>query len=138
MNKFAVIATLVLVLIFGVLAWAGFHYYGKYAAELITNTNLIAENKANTAAVQNQASLTNLFNTISGATLNDQATNTTASQNREVVIQTVIKTEPCAVVVVPAAAADVLLEHYNQLRSSANSTDSGQPNSPVPAVTTTK
>ncbi|XBS71144.1 hypothetical protein ABK905_09330 [Acerihabitans sp. KWT182] len=138
MNKIAVVVTAIIALIIGIMGWAAFHYYGKYTEAQTTNAALVQENQANAAIVQNQANLFNLFNTIAGTTLNAQSQNTTAGQDRETVIQTVIKTEPCAVTVVPAAAAGVLLDHYHQLRQSANGADTGQPDGPMPAVAAAK
>ncbi len=133
-NKIAVIASVVLVLLIGSTIYLSLHYYGRYQAQITANATLTQENQANAAAVQNQANLFNLFNTIAGTTLNEQSQNTVAGQGRETVIQTVIKTEPCAITVVPAAAADVLLDHYNQLRESAGNTDTGQPAGALPAA----
>ncbi len=132
MNKIAVAVTAIIALIIGIMGWTAFHYYGKYSEAQTTNAALMQENQANAAAVQNQANLFNLFNTIAGTTLNAQSNNTAAGQDRETVIQTVIKTEPCAVTVVPAAAADVLLKHYNEIRKDAGDADPVQPNSAVP------
>jgi len=88
--------------------------------------------------MQNQTHLINIFNTIAGTAINVQANNTAAGQDREVVIQTVIKTEPCAGVTVPAAAGNVLLDHYHQLRKSTGDTHTSQPDGVLPAVATTQ
>ncbi|WP_230492913.1 hypothetical protein [Martelella alba] len=130
-NKVAVVVTMILVLMFGVLTWAAFHYYGKYTAEATTNATLTQENKSAALVVANQEKLVNIFNTIAGATLNEQAKNTATSQDRQTVIKTVIQTESCAVITVPAAAADVLLDHYNAIRQNAGDADTSQSDATV-------
>jgi hypothetical protein len=131
-NKVAVVVTLILILLFGILGWAAFHYYGKYSVELKDNLSLMQDNADSALIISNQATLFNIFNTIAGATHDKQASNTAASQDRQVVIQTIIKTEACATVLVPAAASDVLLKHYNEIRKDAGDADPVQPDSAVP------
>lgn len=133
-NKIAVIMTIIIVLLLGGLVLLSFHYYGKYTAEAMTNSTLTQANKSAALAVANQERLVSIFNTIGGATLNEQAKNTATSQERETIIKTFIQTESCAVSVVPAAAANVLLDHYNSIRQNTSNADSGQPTSTVPAV----
>ncbi|WP_170975478.1 hypothetical protein [Martelella alba] len=137
-NKIAVAVTIILVMIFGILAWVAFHYYGKYSSEVTTNATLTKENKSAALVVANQERLVNIFNTIAGATLNEQAKNKSDSQEREVVIQTVLKTEPCAVTIVPAAAATVLLDHYNAIRQNTGAADTGQFDATVSSQPATK
>lgn len=133
-NKISLILAAVVLLLLGALLFLSFHYYGKYAAEAKANQTLTQQNQAADLAIRSQTQFITLFNTLAGTTLNEQAKNTAASQDRAAVIQTVIKTEPCAVAVVPAAAADVLLRHYRQLRQSAGDADTGQPDGALPAV----
>ncbi len=137
-NKIIAILAAVLLLLFGVMVYLSFHYYGEYSTEITANAALTQENKAADIAMQNQTHLMTIFNTIAGTTINAQANNTTAGQDREVAIRTVVKTEPCAGTAVPAAAGDVLLDHYHQLRESTGHADTGQPDGSVPAVVAAK
>lgn len=137
-NKIAVILAAVVVLLLGATMYLSLHYYGKYQAQVTANTALAQENKAADAAMQSQSHLITIFNTLAGTTLNAQANNTAAGQDREVVIQTVIKTEPCAGTAVPAAAGNVLLDHYHQLRESTDRAPAGQPDGPMSAVAAAK
>lgn len=138
MNYFRLVATITFALIIGVLLWAAFHYYGKtisQQSEISVATQ--AKNQAE-FITKTQALSVNIFNTIAGATLDEQKTNVASSQARQVIIKTVLQTEPCAVVVVPAAANDQLLTHYNTIRSGAGNTDTSQPSPVVSAISTTK
>ncbi|WP_255557222.1 hypothetical protein [Sodalis sp. dw_96] len=137
-NKITVILAAVIVLLLGATLYLSLHYYGKYQAQVTANTVLVRENKAADAAMQNQTHLITIFNTLAGTTINAQANNNAAGQDREVVIQTLIKTEPCAGVAVPAAAGNVLLDHYHQLRESTDDSPAGQPDGSLPAVAAAK
>ncbi len=137
-NKIAAILAAAVALLFGATMYISLHYYGKYQAEMTANTALAQENKAADAAMQSQTHLITIFNTLAGTTLNAQTNNTAAGQDREGVIQTVIKTEPCAGTAVPAAAGNVLLDHYHQLRESTDGAPTGQPDGPMPAVAAAK
>ncbi len=137
-NKIAVVVTLVLVLLFGALIFLAVHYYGKYAVALKDNLTLTQDNANAALIITNQARLFTVFNTIAGATINAQANNTAASQDRQVVIQTIIKTEPCAATPVPAAATDILLKHYNEIRKDAGDADTSQPDGAVSSQPATK
>ncbi len=137
-NYFRLITTILFVLIVSVLLWAAFHYYGKtisQQSEISVATQ--AKNEAE-FITKTQALSVNIFNTIAGATLDEQKTNVASSQERQVIIKTVLQTESCAVVAVPAAAADQLLSHYNTIRSGAGNADTSKPSSAVPAVSTAK
>lgn len=137
-NYFRLVMTILLVLIIGVLLWAAFHYYGKtisQQAEISVATQ--AKNEAE-FITKTQALSVNIFNTIAGATLDEQKTNVASSQARQVIIKTVLQTEPCAVVVVPAAANDQLLTHYNAIRSGTGNPDTSQPSPVVSAISSTK
>ncbi len=137
-NKIIVILAAAIVLLFGATIYLSLHYYGKYQGEVTANVALAQENKAADAAMQSQTHLITIFNTLAGTTLNAQTKNTAAGRDREVVIQTIIKTEPCAGTAVPAAAGNVLLDHYHQLRESTDGAPAGQSDGPMPAVAAAK
>ncbi len=137
-NKIAVVVTLVLVLLFGALIFLAVHYYGKYAVALKDNLTLTQDNENAALVITNQARFMTIFNTIARGTINAQANNTAASHDRQVVIQTIIKTEPCAATPVPAAASDILLKHYNEVRANTGDADTVQPDSAVSSQSATK
>lgn len=138
LNKIIVaLATLLFALVI-CLAWVAFHYYGKAADQAGTITTLTQQKNEAEFISQSQALTFGIFNTIAGATLDKQKANKAASQERQVIIKTVLKTEPCAVVPVPAAAAGSLLDHYNAIRKGASNADTGQSVKPVPNITTAR
>lgn len=137
-NKIAVALTAIVLLIIALLMWAAFHYYGKSVSTADKLTAAVQQKNEAEFITQSQALAVTTFNTIAGATLNDQKADKTASQSRQVVIQTVLQTQPCAVVLVPAAATDSLRDHYNAVRQSASNADTGQPAKSVPAVANAK
>ncbi|MCS3423430.1 hypothetical protein M2403_002031 [Rahnella sp. BIGb0603] len=138
MNWLRISITAAFALTIGVLLWAAFHYYGKtisQQSEISVATQ--AKNQAE-FITKTQALSVTIFNTIAGATLDEQKTNVASSQARQVIIKTVLQTEPCAVVVVPASVNDQLLTHYNSIRSGAGNSDTSQPSPVLPAVASTK
>lgn len=137
-NKIAVtLAALVLAVMIS-LVWVAFHFYGKAKDQAGTITTLTQQKNEAEFLSQSQAQTVGIFNTIAGATLNEQKANTATSQERQVIIKTVLKTEPCAVVPVPATAAGGLLDHYNAIRKGAGNADSGQSVKPVLDITTSR
>lgn len=135
-NRVAVIATFILIAIFGLLAWLAFHYYGKAVSSADSLATAVQQKNEAEFISKSQALAVTTFNTIAGATIERQKSNEAVSQEGQVIIKTVLKTEPCAVVPVPAAVAGSLLDHYNAIRKGASNADTGQPVKPVPNITT--
>ena len=137
-NKIAVITTVLILACISLLMFIAFHFYGKTVSQ---QSEISAANQAKNQAefiTQSQALSVGIFNQIAGATIDDQKSNIAKSQDRQVVIKTVLQTEPCAVVNVPSAANDSLFEHYNAVRAGAGNTNSGKSASAVPAIAATK
>ncbi|MGC6389665.1 hypothetical protein ACMV8I_18670 [Ewingella sp. S1.OA.A_B6] len=137
-NKIAVALTALILALIAILMWAAFHYYGKTVSqqsEISVATQ--AKNEAE-FITKTQAIAVTTFNTIAGATLNEQKDNVSVSQDRQVIIKTVLQKEQCAVVLIPAAASGSLLSHYNAIRTSASNADTGQPAATMPASAATK
>lgn len=137
-NYFRLVTTILFALVIGVLMFAAFHYYGKTVAqqsEISVATQ--AKNQAE-FITQTQALSVNIFNIIAGATLDAQKSNSADSEGRQAAIKTAIQADPCAVVLVPAAAANSLLSHYNAIRTSAGNANPSQSATAVPAVSATK
>lgn len=76
---------------------------------------------------KSQALSVGIFNQIAGATLNEQKANISASSDRQAIIKTGLEAESRAVVPIPAAVNDSLLEHYNKTRQGARNAHTGQP-----------
>ncbi|EIC82095.1 hypothetical protein [Serratia sp. M24T3] len=136
-NKTAIILTAVILLIIALLMWAAFHYYGKSVSTADQLTTAVQQKKEAEFITNSQALSVGIFNQIAGATLNDQKTNTSASQGRQTIIKTVLETAPCNLVLVPTAATDSLRDHYNAVRQGAINTDTGKPTAVLPAVPAT-
>jgi len=137
-NKIAVIATVLILTFISLLVFLAFHYYGKTVSQAADLSTAIQQQKEAEFITQSQALSVGIFNTIAGATLNVQKANVSASQDRQVIIKTVLKTDACAVQPIPTAAAGSLLEHYNAIRKGADNADTGQPAGAVPAITPTQ
>ncbi len=137
-NWFRIVITALLFLVIGVLLWAAFHYYGKTISQQL---EISVANQAKNSAeftLNAQAQAVSIFNTIAGATLNEQHANTLDSQAAQTDIKAALAGDACAPVVVPARANDRVLNRYNSVRQSAGDADTRQPSGFVPAVATTK
>lgn len=137
-NWFRIVITALLFLIIGVLLWAAFHYYGKTISQ---QSEISAATQAKEQAefiTKAQALTVNTFNTIAGATLDEQKAHAAASEERQVIIKTVLQKEPCAMALVPIAASDQLFSQYNSIRSGSGNTDPSQLNGGVSSQAGTK
>jgi hypothetical protein len=114
-NKVAVIAVIAGVTLLSLLVWAALHYHGKSVVLAGEITTLTKQKNEAEFITKSQALSVGIFNQIAGATLDVQKANVSASQDRQVIIKTVLKADTCAVQPVPAAAAGSLLEHYNSI-----------------------
>lgn len=137
-NKIAVITTLLILACIALLMAVAFHFYGKTVSQAAALTSLTEQRDQAEFITQSQALSVGIFNQIAGATLNEQRTSQTASQQRQTVIKTVLETAPCAVVAVPAAANDSLLNHYNTVRQGSRHANTGKPAGRVSAINPTR
>jgi len=137
-NKIAVVLTALILLMFCLMMWVAFHYYGKTVAEADAISLAVKQKNEAEFITQSQALSVGIFNQIAGATLDAQKTNATASQDRQVIIKTVLQTQSCAVAPIPDAATEQLLNHYNAVRQDTRDADSRKSSSAVPAVAATK
>ncbi len=137
-NKIAVALTAIILLIIGLLMWMAFHYYGKTVAQSSSISTLTQQKNEAEFVTQSQALSVSIFNTVAGATLNAQHANTLDSKATQADIKNALANDTCAVVAVPASAADRLLKHYNAIRKSAGNTNTGQSAGGLPAVPATK
>ncbi len=133
-SRVAVIAAAVGVILLSLLVWAALHYHGKSVAQAGTIATLNQQKNEAEFITKSQALSVGIFNQIAGATLDVQKANVSASQNRQVIIKTVLKADTCAVQPVPAAAAGSLLEHYNSIRKGSSNADTGKPTGTVRGI----
>lgn len=133
-NKIAIILTAVIVLIIALLMWVAFHYYGKSVAQADSLATVVQQKNEAEFITKSQALSVGIFNQIAGATLDVQKANVSASQDRQVIIKTVLKADACALQPVPAAAAGSLLEHYNAVRKGSSNADTGKPGGTVRGI----
>ena len=138
MNWFRITVTALFAITIATLIWVAFHYYGKTISQ--QQEISVATQAKNSAefTLNAQAKAVSIFNTIAGATLNEQHANTLDSQAAQTDIKAALAGDACAPVVVPARANDRVLNRYNAVRQSASNADSRQPSGSVPAVATTK
>ncbi|MDA5480861.1 exotoxin [Yersinia intermedia] len=126
MNRVTAILIAVLIAIFTGLAWLAFHYYGQSVEKDKTITTVTGERNEAQFTLGNYTTTVRLFNDIAKANENDKRKIAQAGEARVVYIREAIKGDDCTTKPVPAAAADLLREHANQIRSGATSTDTSK------------
>lgn len=138
MNWFRITVTALFAITIATLIWVAFHYYGKTISQQ-QEISVATQAKNSAEFTLNAQSLAiNIFNTIAGATLNEQHANTLDSQAAQNDIKDALSGDACAPVVVPARANDRVLNRYNAVRKGAGNTNTGQPAGALPAITSTK
>lgn len=126
MNRVTAILIAVLVAIFTGLAWLAFHYYGQSVEKDKTITTVTGERNEAQFTLGNYTTTVRLFNDIAKANENDKRKIAQAGEARVVYIREAIKGDDCTNKPVPAAAADLLRKHANQIRSGATGTDTSK------------
>ncbi|MGV0084238.1 hypothetical protein EEAAV_10275 [Rahnella aceris] len=138
MNWFRIAVTALFAITIGTLIWVAFHYYGKTISQQ-QEISVATQAKNSAEFTLNAQSLAiNIFNTIAGATLNEQHANTLDSQAAQTDIKAAIAGDACAPVVVPARANDRVLNRYNSVRKGAGNADPSQPVGAMPAIAAAK
>ncbi|WP_254303002.1 hypothetical protein [Rahnella sp. BCC 1045] len=137
-NKIAVALTALILMVIAILMWAAFHYYGKTISQQ-SEISVATQAKNQAEFITNSQALSvSIFNTIAGATLNEQHANTLDSQAAQNDIKDALTGDACAPVVVPARANDRVLDRYNSVRKGTGNANTSQPSPVMPAITTTK
>ncbi|WP_186378649.1 exotoxin [Yersinia kristensenii] len=126
MNRVTAILAAVLIAIFTGLAWLAFHYYGQSVEKDKTITTVTGERDEAQFTLGNYTTTVRLFNDIAKANENDKQKIAQAGEARVVYIREAIKGDDCTNKLVPAAAADLLRKHANQIRSGATGTDTSK------------
>lgn len=116
-----------LVLLLSALSFGVYYYHDAYSDEQGKTKKLSQEVAGQTAVISRQAFEFNRFNQISQQA-SQYATNIKAkSDERQIIIRTVVKKDPASRQCVPDDVAIRLLEYTNSLRASAMHADSGKP-----------
>lgn len=137
-NKAMVIITAVFFLLVTLLTCTAFHYYGKSVSQADTLSTVTQQKNTAEFIAKSQALTVSIFNTIAGASLNEQHANTLESQAAQDDIKSGLAGDPCAPVVVPARSNNRVLDRYNSVRKSSGNADTSQPSPVVPAIAPTK
>mgnify|MGYP004713193947 FL=1 len=137
-NKIAVALTAMILLIFSVLLWISFHYYGKTVTQRDSITTLTQQKNEAEFITQTQALTVGIFNTIAQSTLDKQHAKTLDAQAAQTDIKAAISGDACSAVVVPARAADRLLAAYNAVRKGSGNANAGKSPSTVSRIGSTR
>lgn len=137
-NKAAVIATLIIFALIGLLLALSFYFYGDSVEAKGKVSQLQSDN-----ALQAQTVVTQVFNfqrsnQIANAAQQYAVQITGKSQEREIEYRTILKSEPTCNLPVPTVISDSLYNYANRLRASAMHTDTGQPIAAAVGATTSR
>lgn len=121
-NIFTYLPAIVLI----ILAGLSLHFYNE-ADEWHEKADTIAKERDEARFIlSNQVRMVNIINDIAKANENDKQKIAQAGEDRVVYIREAIQGDDCTNKLVPAAAADLLRKHANQIRSGATSTDTSK------------
>ncbi|CNJ79648.1 phage exported protein [Yersinia intermedia] len=126
MNRVTAILAAVLIAIFTGLTWLAFHYYGQSVEKDKTITTVTGERNEAQFTLGNYTTTVRLFNDIAKANDNEKNRISNDGEVRAAAIKKDIAGDECAIRLVPAATADLLRKHANQIRSGATSTDTSK------------
>ncbi|WP_145484373.1 exotoxin [Yersinia aldovae] len=126
MNRVTAMLIAVLIAIFTGLVWLAFHYHGQSVEKDTVITTVTGERDEARFILSNQVRMVNIINDIAKANENDKQKIAQAGEARVVYIREAIKGDDCTNKPVPAAAADLLRKHANQIRSGATGTDTSK------------
>lgn len=116
----------VLIAIFTGLAWLAFHYYGQSVEKDKTITTVTGERNEAQFTLGNYTTTVRLFNDIAKANEHEKNRISNDGEVRAAAIKKDIAGDECAIRLVPAATADLLRKHANQIRSGATGTDTSK------------
>ncbi|HEI6963649.1 exotoxin [Yersinia massiliensis] len=126
MNRVTAMLAAVLIAIFTGLAWLAFHYYGQSVEKDKTITTVTGERNEAQFTLGNYTTTVRLFNDIAKANEHEKNRISNNGEVRAAAIKKDIAGDECAIRLVPAAAADLLRKHANQIRSGATGTDTSK------------
>ncbi len=102
------------------------YYHGQSVAKDSAITTVTGERDEARFILSNQVRMVNIINDIAKANENDKQKIAQAGEARVVYIREAIKGDDCTNKPVPAAAADLLRKHANQIRSGATGADTSK------------
>lgn len=120
------LAFLLVVLIAGLLLTAA-HYRDTTLSVEKERDAAVLQQKSAEAITVNVVAAVRLFNDIAASTQGDKQQASASSENRVVIIRQAVEGDKCAALPVPAAAAQQLRQHRNQISAGTTSTHTGQP-----------
>ncbi|WP_145555707.1 exotoxin [Yersinia canariae] len=126
MNRVTAILAAVLIAIFTGLAWLAFHYHGQSVEKDKTITTVTGERNVAQFTLGNYTTSVRIFNDITKANEHEKNRISNDGGVRAAAIKKDIAGNECAIRLVPAATADLLRKHANQIRSSATGTDTSK------------
>ncbi|CQI88921.1 phage exported protein [Yersinia rohdei] len=126
MNKLTAALIAVLIAIFTGLAWLAFHYHGQSVEKDKTITTVTGERDVAQFTLGNYTTSVRIFNDIAKANEHEKNRISNNGEVRAAAIKKDIAGDECAIRLVPAATADLLRKHANQIRSSATGTDTSK------------
>lgn len=126
MNRVTAILIAVLIAIFAGLAWLAFHYHGQSVGKDATIATVTGERDESRLILNNQVRMVNIINDIAKANEHEKNRISNNGEVRAAAIKKEIGGNECAIRPVPAAAADLLRKHANQIRSGATGTDTSK------------
>jgi len=138
LNKVAVIATLIILALIGLLLALAFHFYGAFVEANAKVDQLQSDNALQAQTVATQAFNFQRSNQIARAAEQYAVQKTGKSQEREIEYRTILKSEPTCALPIPAGIADSLYDYANRLRASAMHSDTGQPIGAAVSATTSR
>ncbi|CNI78961.1 hypothetical protein [Yersinia enterocolitica] len=102
------------------------YYHGQSVTKDAAITTVTGERDEARFILSNQVRMVNIINDIAKANENDKQKIAQAGEASVVYIRETIKGDDCTNKPVPAAAADLLRKHANQIRSGATGTDTNK------------
>lgn len=126
MSRVTAILAAVLIAIFTGLAWLAFHYHGQSVEKDKTITTVTGERDVAQFTLGNYTTSVRIFNDIAKANEHEKNRISNNGEVRAAAIKKEIGGDECAIRPVPAAAADLLRKHANQIRSGATSADTSK------------
>ncbi|MGE4778056.1 exotoxin [Yersinia enterocolitica] len=102
------------------------YYHGQSVTKDAAITTVTGERDEALFILSNQVRMVNIINDIAKANENDKQKIAQAGGDRVVYIREAIKGDDCTNKPVPAAAADLLRKHANQIRSGATGADTSK------------
>lgn len=137
-NKAAVIATLIIFALIGLLLALSFHFYGDSVEAKGKVSQLQSDNALQAQTVSTQAFNFQRSNQIASAAQQYGVQITGKSQEKEIEYRTILKSEPACDLPIPTVISDSLYDYANRLRASAMHSDTGQPIAAAVSATTSR